>query len=37
MAVEVRKSKPELTKEQAFTEAVSTPEGARLYAESLSR
>jgi hypothetical protein len=37
MAEELRKTKPALTKEQAFTEVVGTKEGARLYAESLSR
>jgi hypothetical protein len=37
MAEELRKTKPDLTKEQAFTEVVSTKEGAQLYAESLSR
>jgi hypothetical protein len=37
MAEEVRKTKPALTKEQAFSEAINTPDGARLYAESLNR
>lgn len=35
MADELRKTKPELSKQQAFSEVLDTPEGARLYAESL--
>lgn len=32
MAVEIRKSNPSLTNEQAYAEALSTPEGSQIYA-----
>jgi len=35
LAMEVKKTNPSLTKEQAFSEVLNTPEGARLYAETL--
>jgi hypothetical protein len=35
MAAERQKAAPTLTREQAFSEVVSTPEGARLYAETI--